>query len=315
MGSPDDKPAPASTLTQVERFLLHLAAERGRSSAYRESVRQSLTRFHHWSAARALTLEDITLPLLSDYVLELRREGLAASSCRVATVHLRGFFRYLHRVGKLPTNPAELLESGRTGRPLPETITEREVARLLESIDPADSPYGTRDRALLEMLYGSGLRVSELIALTGSQIDWDEGFLRVRGKGAKVRYVPMGAIAAQHLRHYLAAARPRLLRAGQREEALFLSNRGGRLTRERIRQIIRQRAGEAGLPAHLYPHLFRHSFATHLLENGADLRVIQDMLGHADLSTTQIYTHVGQKRLVEMVRALHPRGKKGAEGA
>ncbi len=301
-------------LTHIERFLLHLAAERGRSPAYRESVRQSLTRFHHWSSGRGLTLGSITLSQLSDYILHLRRAGLAASSCRVAAVHLRIFFRHLHRSGALSANPAALLESGRAGRPLPETITADETARLLESIDPGDAPYGTRDRALLEMLYGSGLRVSELIALTGSQIDWDERFLRVRGKGGKVRYVPMGDIAARHLRHYLATARPQLQRDGKREDALFLSNRGGRLTRERVRQIIRQRAEEAGLPAHLYPHLFRHSFATHLLENGADLRVIQDMLGHADLSTTQIYTHVGQKRLVEMVRGLHPRGRKGAGG-
>ncbi len=310
MAFPGDNSSGAAMSALVERFLLYLAAERGRSAAYRASVLQSLTRFRHWCSSRALTAQDITLPLLSDYVLGLRREGLAASSCRVAVVHLRGFFRYLHRAGKLPCNPAALLESGRAGRPLPETLTAREVSRLLESIDPADIPYGCRDRALLEMLYGSGLRVSELIALSGSQIDWDESFLRVRGKGGKVRYVPMGEVAAQHLRRYLATARPHLLREGRREEVLFLSNRGGRLTRERIRQIIRQRAAEAGLPPQLYPHLLRHSFATHLLENGADLRVIQDMLGHADLSTTQIYTHVGQKQLVAMVKSLHPRGKK-----
>ncbi len=294
--------------TLVERFLLHLAAERGRSEAYRSSIRRSLTRFHQWCTEKALTLPQVTLSLLSTYVYEMHRSGLAPSSCRVAVVHLRIFFRYLHRVGLLPTNPAALLSGGRAGRPLPETLSGSSVQRLLESIDPQVIPFGARDRALLEMLYGSGLRVSELVNLCGSQVDWEEGFLLVRGKGSKQRHVPMGGQAARALRHYLAEARPRLQQEGRRVDALFLSNRGGKLTRERIRQIIKARAAEAGLPENVYPHLMRHSFATHLLENGADLRVIQDMLGHADLSTTQVYTHVGQKRLVSMVRALHPRG-------
>ncbi len=296
--------------TLVERFLLSLAAERGRSAAYRSSIRQSLTRFHHWCEERALTLPQVRLPLLSDYVHSLREAGLAPSSCRVAVVHLRIFFRYLHRERLLPENPAALLEGGRAGRPLPETLAAQAVSRLLAAIDPQDIPYGARDRAMLEMLYGSGLRVSELTNLSGSQVDWEEGFLLVRGKGSKQRHVPMGDEASRMLRHYLAAARPLLERAGKRVDALFLSNRGARLTRERIRQIIKQRAQEAGLEENVYPHLMRHSFATHLLENGADLRVIQDMLGHADLATTQIYTHLGQKQLVSMVRALHPRGRK-----
>ncbi len=298
------------TLSLVERFLLYLAAVRGRSSAYRRSIRQSLTRFHHWCCEQKLSLPQVTLPLLSSYVLEMHRSGLAPSSCRVAVVHLRIFFRYLHREGLLPVNPAALLTGGRAGRHLPETLDARAVQRLLESIDPQEIPFGARDRALLEMLYGSGLRVSELVTLCGAQVDWDEGFLLVRGKGSKQRHVPMGGAAARALRHYLAEARSQLQRPGQREDALFLSNRGSRLTRERIRQIIKTRAQQAGLPENVYPHLLRHSFATHLLENGADLRVIQDMLGHADLATTQIYTHVGQKQLVNMVRTLHPRGAK-----
>ncbi len=296
--------------TLVERFLLYLAAERGRSAAYRSSIRQSLTRFHHWCAEREVQLGQVTLPLLSDYVFGLHAEGLSPSSCRVAVVHLRIFFRYLHRMRHLPANPAALLEGGRAGRHLPETLAARTVARLLESINPAEIPYGARDRAILEMLYGSGLRVSELVNLSGSQVDWEEGFLLVRGKGSKQRQVPMGGAAARALRHYLAVARPLLEQENRRVDALFLSNRGGRLTRERIRQIIKTRASEAGLEENVYPHLMRHSFATHLLENGADLRVIQDMLGHSDLSTTQVYTHLGQKQLVHMVRALHPRGKK-----
>ncbi len=296
--------------TLTERFLLCLAAERGRSAAYRNSIRQSLNRFQRWCGERALELPQVTLTLLSEYVYEMHHSGLAPSSCRVAVVHLRIFFRYLHRERLLPSNPAALLSGGRAGRPLPETLNSRAVQRLLENIDPQEIPYGARDRALLEMLYGSGLRVSELVNLSGAQVDWEEGFLLVRGKGSKQRHVPMGGAAARALRHYLVAARPKLLCEGKREDALFLSNRGSRLTRERIRQIIKARAKEAGLAENVYPHLMRHSFATHLLENGADLRVIQDMLGHADLATTQIYTHVGQKKLVSMVRSLHPRGRK-----
>ena len=196
---------------------------------------------------------------------------------------------------------------------IPETLDAPAIQRMLEGIDPADIPYGARDRAILEMLYGSGLRVSELISLRADRIDWEEGFLRITGKGNKTRYVPLGDMAAKALRHYVREARHRLLKSTRRVPELFLSNRGEALTRERIRQIIRKRAAEAGLEEHVYPHIMRHSFATHLLENGADLRVIQDMLGHADLATTQIYTHVERKRLISLHRNFHPRGKKQEE--
>lgn len=209
----------------------------------------------------------------------------------------------------LPENPAALLVAGGIRRSIPETLSADHVNRLLESIDPTDVPFGARDRAMLEMLYGSGLRVSELVALRAEQIDWEEMFLRITGKGGKTRYVPLGRVAADALRRYLGEGRPKLCRAGRRAAALFLSNRGTQLTRERIRQIIKTRAAAAGLPENVYPHIMRHSFATHLLENGADLRVIQDMLGHSDLATTQIYTHVEQKRLVNLHRNFHPRGK------
>ena len=155
---------------------------------------------------------------------------------------------------------------------------------------------------------GSGRRVRELVNLRADRVAWDEGVLRVTGKGNKTRYVPLGAMAAKALRRYIEHARPMLMREGVRADALFLSNRGSRLTRERIRQIICTRAAAAGIQEHVFPHILRHSFATHLLENGADLRVIQDMLGHADLATTQIYTHVEQRRLMELHRHFHPRG-------
>ncbi len=295
--------------TLIEQFLLYLAAERGLSTNYREGVRRSLTRFAQWCDELALQPGDITEPLLAEYRALLHAAGLRPSSCRIAMVHLRRFFRYLHSRGTIATNPAELLQGGRPGMKVPETLTAEHVSRLLESVDPSDIPLGARDRAILELLYSSGLRVSELTALRPEQIDWDDMFLRVLGKGRKTRYVPLGGMAATALRHYMQHARGKLLRPGSRTAVLFLSRRGGALTRERIRQIIKTRAAAVGLPENVYPHIMRHSFATHLLENGADLRVIQDMLGHADLATTQIYTHVEKKRLVSLHRHFHPRGR------
>lgn len=295
----------------IGNFLLYLAAERGLSVNYRLSVQRTLERFADWCAEHDHRPEDVDEPLLAEYHRWLRGEcRLAASSCRISLVHLRQFFRYLAREKVLPSNPAALLECGRAGRPLPETLGAEAVNTLLQSIDPSDLPYGARDRAMLEMLYGSGLRVSELVNLRADQVDWEENFLRITGKGNKTRYVPLGGVAAKALRSYLAHARSRLLRNGRRADVLFLSNRGERLTRDRVRQIIKERARAAGLPENVYPHIMRHSFATHLLENGADLRVIQDMLGHASLSTTQIYTHVDQKRLVSLHQSFHPRGRK-----
>lgn len=298
--------------TLIEQFLLYLAAERGLSTNYREGVRRSLTRFALWCREHAPTPADVTEPLLAEYRTDLHHAGLRPSSCRIAMVHLRRFFRYLHSRGTIPTNPAELLQGGRPGMKVPETLGAEQVNRLLESIDPHELPLGARDRAMLELLYSSGLRVSELISLRPEQVDWDDMFLRVLGKGQKTRYVPLGGMAATALRHYMQHARGKLIRAGNRPNVLFLSRRGTGLTRERIRQIIKARAADIGLSENVYPHIMRHSFATHLLENGADLRVIQDMLGHADLTTTQIYTHVEKKRLISLHRHFHPRGKKSA---
>ena len=294
----------------IERFLLCLAAERGLSANYRISMRQSLTRFFHWMEQNRRRLEELQPSDLVDYHHDLLAEGLASSSCRVMMVHLRIFLRYLTRIGALPDDPASLVSAGRVGMALPQTLSSATVQQLLESINPHDLPYGARDRAMLEMLYGSGLRVSELTSLRPDQIDWEDGFLRITGKGDKTRYVPLGGEAAQALKAYRQQARGMLLREGVRDpRVLFLSRLGGKLTRERIRQIIKRRASSAGISENVFPHILRHSFATHLLENGADLRVIQDMLGHSDLSTTQIYTHVEQKRLVQIHRDFHPRGR------
>lgn len=296
----------------TEHFLLYLAAECGLSVNYRESVRRSLSHFFNWCQSKELEIEAVTEPLLAEYRRHLHDSGLALSSCRIAMVHLRRLFRYLHARGKIATNPTELIRGGVATRNIPETLEAAAVSRLLEGIDPTDIPYGARDRAMLEMLYGSGLRVSELTSLRADQINWEESFLRVTGKGNKTRYVPLGGMAAKALRHYVSTARAVLEGEHRRVPQLFLSNRGEPLTRERIRQIIRKRAAEAGLSERVYPHIMRHSFATHLLENGADLRVIQDMLGHADMATTQVYTHVEARRLVSLHQNFHPRSRKSS---
>ncbi len=294
----------------IEQFLLYLAAERGLSSHYRSSVRQSLTHLRHYLQQRSIPPDEVQDATLVEYHHDLLAEGLAASSARIMMVHVRIFFRYLAAQHILPTNPAALVQSGRMGMQIPQTLSEEDVRLLLESIDLHDLPFGARDRAILEMLYGSGLRVSELVSLRPEQVDWDEGFVRITGKGDKTRYVPLGGEAARAVRYYREHARALLLAAGKRDpNVVFLSRRGGKLTRERIRQIIKTRAAAAGLDENVFPHILRHSFATHLLENGADLRVIQDMLGHADLATTQIYTHVEQKRLVSLHKNFHPRGR------
>lgn len=298
----------------IECFLLYQAAERGLSINYQRSLEQSLKHFTQWNCAQARDIAQLDALDLRDYLHSLRSGGFADASCRLRVVHLRGFFRFLKARRFLPSNPAALLRGGKVPATLPKTLGQQEVRKLLESISPDDIPFGSRDRAILEMLYSSGLRVSELVSLRSSQIDMEEQFLRVTGKGGKSRYIPLGAAARKSLEHYMKHARPKLLRESfeRRDKAhdvVFLSQRGTGLTRERIRQIIKSRALLAGISSDVFPHIMRHSFATHLLENGADLRVIQDMLGHADLATTQVYTHVEEKRLRQIHQSFHPRGR------
>ncbi len=295
----------------LDSFLMYQATERGLSTNYQLSNARNLQAWLDDCEAQSLAPEEVQLDNLTAYLRSLRKAGLAASSLRIVVVELRMFFRFLTARKFIPSNPASLLRSAKIAAPLPQSLSEAQVKQLLESTRSDDIPYGTRDRAIMEMLYSSGLRVSELIGLRFDQLDEEERFLRIIGKGGKTRYVPLGEAALQSLKHYLQYARPKLLPKMGESPTIFLSNRGKALSRIRIGQILKQRALEAGLSESIFPHLMRHSFATHLLENGADLRVIQDLLGHADLSTTQIYTHVEQKRLVSLHQQFHPRGKKG----
>ncbi len=291
---------------ETDAFIRFLATERGLSDAYQISLRQTLDALAGWLKTRGLPLGDVGTDELAAFLTERRHHGLSAASLRIATVHLKVFFRWLAGRGLLEMDPAEPLLAPRPEQSLPETLHATEISRLLESIDPA-APLGRRDRAILELFYAAGLRLAELCQLRLEMIDFDEGFVRVTGKGNKTRVSRFGGKARAAIEDYLANERRNLV--GKRTGShVFLSVRGGPLSPDRVRQIVRERAKMAGIDQTVYPHLLRHSFATHLLEGGADLRVIQELLGHADISTTQIYTHVDRRQLKSVHRKFHPRG-------
>lgn len=295
-------------LSQIDSFILHLATERGLSENYQLSTRNSLETFASWlDDKRGITaVTQIELGHITDYLAERKNNGLAASSLRLIIIAIKIFFRFLVARNHLPNDVSDALLSPKIEKYLPETLNEPEVAKLLDSIQ-TNKPLAMRDRAILELLYASGLRISELVNARLENLNQEDGFIRVTGKGNKTRIVPVGKSARAAIENYLSSERPTLVKPKTSSE-IFLSIRGGRLTTQRVWQIVKKRAEEAGLDSNVYPHLMRHSFATHLLSNGADLRVIQELLGHADISTTQIYTHVDQKRLKGVHKQFHPRG-------
>jgi len=291
----------------IEQFLLYLATERGLSENYQLSTRRSLEEFAEWLAMRKIhSPGEVTRAHLTEYLAVCKERGLAAASVKLMSVALKIFFRFLHLRKETPEDVAEFLPLPRLERYLPDTLNEADTERLLESI-PTDQPLGLRDRAMIELLYASGLRISELVNARLENLFLEEKVIRVTGKGNKTRIVPVGGKACAALAAYLERERPRYVKRRTGSE-VFLSVRGGKLTTVRCWQILKDRARFAGLEENVYPHLLRHSFATHLLTNGADLRLIQEMLGHADISTTQVYTHVDSSRLHEVHRKFHPRG-------
>ena len=292
---------------EIDQFIRFLATERGLSDNYQLSTRRSLTEFAAWcSSAREITsVRDVTMPLISDYLATRKRAGLAASSIKLVVVALKIFFRFLLGKGHIERDPTETLNLPRIERYLPETLNELQVQELIESINTAQ-PLGLRDRAIIELLYASGLRISELANARLENLNVEERILRVTGKGNKTRLVPVGRKACAALAAYVSTERPKLVKPRSRSE-IFLSARGTRLTTVRLWQIVKERTRHSPVEANVYPHLLRHSFATHLLGNGADLRIIQEMLGHSDISTTQVYTHVDQQRLKAVHRKFHPR--------
>ena len=288
----------------IDRFVMYLATERGLSDNYQLSVRQSLESFARWHGERVG--DDVGMVVVDEmtsYLMERRGKGLANATVRLEAMALKIFFRWLASRGMVSGDAGALLMAPRLDAALPGTLSREEVGHLLAGIE-LQGPLDYRDLAVLELLYASGLRISELAGATLDALSLEEGMIRVTGKGNKVRLVPVGGVAVQALRDWLEKGRPLLV--GRRTgNHVFISVRGTRMTTQRYWQIVKERAAAVGMDVH--PHLLRHSFATHLLSGGADLRVIQEMLGHASVVTTQIYTHVDQQRLREVHRKFHPR--------
>jgi integrase/recombinase XerD len=292
--SPEDASA-------IDRFLDRLWLERGLSKNTQDSYRSDLSLFARWLLARDASLVAAGESDIKDYLAACRAQ--ARSQARLLSA-LRQFFRHLHFERQRADDPTALLESPKLGLRLPRTLSESDVERILAAPDTV-SALGLRDKAMLELMYASGLRVSELVGIQLSQCDVRQGVVRVTGKGGKERLVPMGEMAMEALRRYLSSARAEL--GGGGGDAVFVTARGAAMTRQNFWRLIKQYALAAGVKAALSPHTLRHAFATHLLEHGADLRVVQSLLGHADLSTTQIYTHVARARLRELHGRHHPR--------
>lgn len=301
MTTPTRAPEPRDP--DVEGFLALLAARCAAKTV--EAYRRDLAQL---GAYLGKPIATATLEELERYTAQLRADGLAGTTIARRTAAARSFYRHQQLLGSRDDNPAAAIQLPRRAKPLPKTLSPGEAERLIQAA-AGTQPRSLRDQALVELLYGAGLRVSEAIGLDKAGVDLDDRLVRVIGKGGKERVVPIGRHAAEALRRYLARGRP-YLDARHRAE-LFLNARGGALTRAGAFLILRKLAEKAGLDPHrVHPHLLRHTFATHLLEGGADLRSVQEMLGHADLSTTELYTHVTDKRRRELYFEAHPHARR-----
>ena len=318
MKTPESAPAPSPRHEAlVLDFLAHLEFERGLSRNTLAAYRTDLLQFGVFLAERDREATSATSADLSDFLAALAsgngsHDGTGPAPCSSATVNrkaacLRSFYRHLRREDLVSDDPAAQLATPRRGRKLPEVLSYAEVQKLLAQ-PRGSEPTDLRDRALLELMYASGLRASETISLEIADVDLESGIVRARGKGSKERLVPVGQKAVAAVRVYLRSGRPRLVRDVD-ERKLFLNFRGGPLTRQGLYKIVLGHAESAGLKGRMSPHTLRHSFATHLLTGGCDLRSVQEMLGHADLSTTQLYTHLSGEELKEVYFSAHPRAR------
>ncbi len=289
----------------IEEYLDHLRVERGLAQNSLLAYAQDLRKLEAFATGRGRSPLDLTQRALQDFIAELRRLGLSARSTARAVHAVRGLYKFAVREGRLRSDPMENLRAPKAFSALPRCLSTAQVDALLEAPD-TKTPLGVRDRAILELLYAGGLRVSELIAIEPDDLDLEIGLLTCMGMGRKERLVPIGRVACEWVSRYLGGVRGRLLK-GKPAPELFLSERGGRLSRMGLWGIVRRYAVKTGVAGTLTPHVLRHSFATHLLERGADLRSLQAMLGHADISTTQIYTHISRERLRKIYDQFHPR--------
>ena len=289
----------------IDLFLTHLKVERGLAHNTVIAYAADLHRFRQFCAAQGIhQLDDVSAATVFEHLIAISQAGLAIRTQARALVTLRGLFRHLCRQSMIAVDPTLKAELPKSIRRLPEVLAVEEVIRLLDAPDQ-QRPEGLRDAAMLELLYASGLRVSELCTLKTAELDSQRGCLRTMGKGGKQRIVPVGAVALRLVDSYLDQARARI---SQRQDPhLFITRLGRPMTRQGFWKLIKRYGRVAGIDKTITPHKLRHSFATHLLEHGADLRAVQAMLGHADISTTQIYTHVSRKHLLEAYRRHHPR--------
>lgn len=290
----------------IEDYLQRVWSEKGLRDNTLISYRRDLSQFSQWLQADQQTLMQASPGQVQGFLAERMQSRLSARSTARTLSCLRGFYQYWVREGRLLVNPLQHIDNPKMARPLPKSLSERDVEALLEAPD-LEHPLGLRDRAMLELLYACGLRVTELITLTLNQVNTRQGVVRIEGKGGKERLVPMGEQALYWLEHYLRRGRSTLVGA-KPSDWLFPSSRARQMTRQTFWHRIKHWASTAGISAHLSPHTLRHAFATHLLNHGADIRSVQLLLGHSDLSTTQIYTHVAQYRLQALVAKHHPRG-------
>ena len=294
---------PQDTRELLQRFLQHLTIQRRLAANTVTAYEADLHSFFRYQGG---AVAEVTREHIQDYFRACHKRRISARSNARRLATMRAFFQFLLQQGVLAVNPLADIDTPKIGQSLPKVLSETEVRALLQR-PTAPTPLALRNHAMLNLLYASGLRVSELVNLPITSCNLTTGHLRILGKGNKERIVPFSAIAGETLREYLEQVRPMLLQ-GKASPLLFCSNRGGAMTRNRFWQIIREVALSAGIAREISPHILRHSFATHLLAGGADLRAVQMMLGHTDIATTQIYTHVDTDRLKSIHRRFHPRG-------
>lgn len=292
---------------RMQLFLEYLTVELGLSANTRQAYERDLRLFCKTLGFKnSDALVNVNREQITGYMTQLKEKGLAAATIARKLAAIKAFYRFMTAEGYMDANPAEVVEAGTKGIKLPRVLSEDEVVRLLNQPDITTAD-GFRDRTMLEVLYATGMRVSELINLTLDRVDLNMKYIIAFGKGSKERIVPLGSVAAEFLQHYLEKVRPKLTHEDRNTNIVFLAFGGHELTRQRFWQIIRAYGRKANINKALTPHILRHSFATHLLDNGADLRSVQELLGHSDISTTQIYTHLTNKRLRDIYAKAHPR--------
>jgi integrase/recombinase XerD len=292
----------------IEDFIHYLVVERGLAPNTIESYKRDLVKYAEYlkKVETVSSFEEVTREHIIAFMRYMMENGKSSKTIARHIASIRSFHQFLLREHIMDKDPSVHIETPQVERTLPKVLSPDEVEALLTAPDES-TPFGRREKAMLELLYATGIRVTELMNLNVEDVHMTMGFVRCIGKGDKERIVPMGKMASEALQKYIEESRPKLLKRNQKEEALFLNHHGRRLTRQGFWKILKKLALSAQIEKELTPHTLRHSFATHLLENGADLRAVQEMLGHADISTTQIYTHVTKKRLKDVYNEFHPR--------